>query len=429
MSMVARGQILVRQGKPADAVPILKAVLRATPNNYLAHLYLGIALQQTEDPVGAEREIREAQRVRPGNPGTQFLLAELGRSTRNVDLLFNSAENLLAAFPRSASAYVLRGTAALAWKQNSGGEADFKKAIEVDPRSPVGYAALGQLRVEQGKYAEAEKLFRQSLGADPAYMYAMRQLALLMAKTGRSGEAISMMNEKVAKAPNSANAQAILGELQYGAKQYQAAEASLTNAVKLNPELDSAWQVLGQTQAVQGNLDGTVATYEHWGVVAPINSTPYVLLGEIHEMRHDWTLAEKAYRKALERDPNNPIAANNLANGMLERTGDPQAALSLALNALKVDPSSSVIADTVGLAYIREGKYQQAIEVLSNALRTDDQSASLHFHISQALRETGQAKEAAVHMERARKIDPELVASNEERDKVHEYFVNQNKHQ
>jgi tetratricopeptide (TPR) repeat protein len=429
MSLIARGQILVRQGKPGDAVPVLKSALRAASNNYLAHLYLGIALQQTNDPVGSEREIREAQRVRPTNPGTQFMLAELGRTTRNVDLMFNSAENLLAAFPRSASAYVLRGTAALAWKQNAGGEADFKKAIEMDPKSPVGYAALGQLRIEQGKYPDAEKLLRQALQADPNYSYALRQLSLLLAKTGRSGEAIKRLSERLATAPNNANSQAILGEIQFIDKQFSAAEASLLQAVKLSPELDSAWQVLGQAQAAQGNLEGTIATYDRWGIVSPINALPYILLGEVHEMRHDWSLAEKAYRKALDRDPENPIAANNLANGMLERNGDPQAALSLALLATKANPNSTVIADTVGLAYIRQAKYQQASEVLSNALRSDERNASLHFHLSQALREVGQLKEAAAHLEIARKLDPELVASNEERDKVHEYFVNQNKRQ
>jgi tetratricopeptide (TPR) repeat protein len=176
-------------------------------------------------------------------------------------------------------------------------------------------------------------------------------------------------------------------------------------------------------------LEDTIATYDRWGIVSPINALPYILLGEVHEMRHDWSLAEKAYRKALDRDPENPIAANNLANGMLERNGDPQAALSLALLATKANPNSTVIADTVGLAYIRQAKYQQASEVLSNALRSDERNASLHFHLSQALREVGQLKEAAAHLEIARKLDPELVASNEERDKVHEYFVNQNKRQ
>ncbi len=429
MSLIARGQILVRQGHPADAIPVLRAALRATSTNYLAHLYLGIALQQTSDPIGAERELREAARVRPSSPGTQFMLAELGRTSMNVDLLFNSAENLLQAYPRSASAYVLRGTAALAWKQNVGGEADFKKAIEVDPKSPVGYAALGQLRGEQGNRAEAEKLLRKSLEVDPEYSYALRQLVMLLSKTGRATEAINMVSERVNREPNNANWYTILGELQFQQKQYAAAEASFTKATQLSPELDTAWQMLGATQAAQNNLDATVATYEKWANVSPINAMPYVLLGQVHETRKDWTPAEKAYRKALERDPQNPIAANNLANGMLEHTGDAQQALSFALIAAKADPDSSIIADTIGLAYIRQGKSNQAIETLSQGLRKDDRNASLHFHLAQALQEVGQAREAAAHMEIARKLDPDMVASNMERDKVHEYFVNQQKKQ
>jgi len=429
MSLIARGQILLRQGNPADAASALKSALRVAQNNYLAHLNLGIALQQLNDPVGSERELREAARLRPGTPGTQFMLAELGRSSHNVELLFNTAENLLQAYPRSASAYVLRGTAALAWKQSSAGEADFKKAIEVDPKSPVGYAALGQLRVEQGKMTEAEKLLRQSLQVDPNYAYALRQLSSLLNHTGRSAEAITLISERLNQAPNNANYQTILGELQFEAKQYPAAEASFEKAIKINPELDSAWQLLGQAQAAQGNLDGTISTFQRWANASLLNATPYVLLGQVHESRQDWTLAEKAYRKALERDPTNPIAANNLANGLLERSGDPQAALSLALTALKSDPQSTIIADTVGLAYMRQGKTDQAIDTFNDALRNDERNASLHYHLSKALADSGDLRQAAVQLEMARKLDPQLVASNEEREKVQAYFQNQQKKQ
>ena len=96
---------------------------------------------------------------------------------------------------------------------------------------------------------------------------------------------------------------------------------------------------------------------------------------------------------------------------------------------MKVEPNSPIIADTVGLAYIRQSKFQRAAEVLENALRQDDRNASLHFHFSQALRENGQLQEAAAHLQIARKLDPEMVAANEERDKVHEYFVNQQRKQ
>ena len=231
MSLIARGQILIRRGNPSEAIPALKAVLRVAPNNYLAHLYLGMALQQINDAVGAERELREAARLRPDMPGTQFMLADVAQSSRNVDLLFNTAENLLQAYPNSASAYVMRGTASLAWKQNGGGEADFKKAIEVDPKSPVGYAALGQLRMEQKRNAESESLLRKSLEVDPGYSYAVRQLVILLTRTGRTAEATQMISERVAHEPGNSNWHVILGEIQLKEKQYPAAEASFRKAV------------------------------------------------------------------------------------------------------------------------------------------------------------------------------------------------------
>lgn len=50
--------------------------------------------------------------------------------------------------------------------------------------------------------------------------------------------------------------------------------------------------------------------------------------------------AERIYRVAIERDPNNPIAIVGLSRVALER-GDERTALALARTALRVDPESA----------------------------------------------------------------------------------------
>ena len=64
-ALVTKGQILNRQQKSAEAIPILESVARNTPANTLGHLELGGSYASTGKPALAEREFREALKQNP----------------------------------------------------------------------------------------------------------------------------------------------------------------------------------------------------------------------------------------------------------------------------------------------------------------------------------------------------------------------------
>jgi cellulose synthase operon protein C len=68
------------------------------------------------------------------------------------------------------------------------------------------------------------------------------------------------------------------------------------------------------------------------------------------------------YQKALEIQPDNPLASNNLAYLILQQTaqrrGNVDVALAMAQTARRGMPDSSSVADTLGWAYYQKGRVQ-----------------------------------------------------------------------
>src|SRR5260370_26309328 len=94
----------------------------------------------------------------------------------------------------------------------------------------------------------------------------------------------------------------------------------------------------------------------------------YILAGGLCEMKSDWEQAKVMYQQALNIEPNNPLASNNLAYVILQQGGNVDVALSMAQTARRGRPASPNAADTLGWAYYHNGVYQFAIDPFRHEL-------------------------------------------------------------
>jgi DNA-binding SARP family transcriptional activator/Tfp pilus assembly protein PilF len=133
-------------------------------------------------------------------------------------------------------------------------------------------------------------------------------------------------------------------------------------------------------------------------------------LAHIHlEFDHDWDAAEREYRRAIELNPEYPIA-HHWYGGFLSAMGRHQEALQHAETARTLDPLSLIIQTWVGLRYYFAGDYEAAIAEYRKALELDRDFAPAHWHLGWAYEQTGHFKEAVSEAERALAIDGENLA-------------------
>jgi tetratricopeptide (TPR) repeat protein len=128
-------------------------------------------------------------------------------------------------------------------------------------------------------------------------------------------------------------------------------------------------------------------------------------LAHIHlEFDHDWDAAEREYLRAIELDPEYPIA-HHWYGGFLSAMGRHPEALRQAETARTLDPLSLIIQTWVGLRYYFAGDYERAIAEYRKALELDRDFAPAHWHLGWAYAQTGRFKESVAEAERAVAID------------------------
>ena len=139
-----------------DSETLFTHALAVTKNNDIAHVNLGVALEQAGKTTEALAEYREAARLEP----TRFQV-------------HNNLGNLLDALGQPDTAL-----------------AEYREAIRLNPKEPFLQDSLGSVLVELGSIDEAMNAFTNAMRLDPTYPWAHFQMAKALLKQGRDAEAI-----------------------------------------------------------------------------------------------------------------------------------------------------------------------------------------------------------------------------------------------
>jgi tetratricopeptide (TPR) repeat protein len=413
VAMIGNAQLMLSNGKVADAIATLDQAVKAEPENALAHYYLGIARNQNGEFQRAEAELRESVRLNPFNNAAQLALAQIAVSKGDLDLLQSTAEQMMRLEPLSDRGFVYRGMVAIGRRNYAEAEAFLKRATEVAPNDALPYTRMGRLRELQNRPADAEKLYEEALAKDADATEAMQGLLGIYLRQKQPDRAIASIQAQIAKAPKNGQYLYLLGATYYDLKKYPEAEASLTKSIELDKFNTEAFYLLGRTQVFEDAKDRAIATSNIWITNNPRDVRAYVLLGSLENQNGNPQHAQELYKKALEIQPDNALAANNLANLMLAQGQNKDMALTLAQTARRQMPDSPVTADTLAWAYYNKGTYGLAIELLEGAVKQSPQDATMHYHLGMCYQKAGKTAKAKQHLDRALLLDPKLPEAAE----------------
>jgi len=168
----------------------------------------------------------------------------------------------------------------------------------------------------------------------------------------------------------------------------------------------------------------------------------FVAAAQLHESNNNYQEAEANYRKALELEPGNLDALIGFAR-LEDRHGNFEAATKYYQRAIKRHPKDAAVHNDLGLCYHRRGMLPEATKELKRAVDLDEESKLYRNNLAAAYVEQGKHKEALAqlsavhgksighynlgyllmqkqdnqealhHFQKAREIDPNLIAANE----------------
>jgi tetratricopeptide (TPR) repeat protein len=214
------------------------------------------------------------------------------------------------------------------------------------------------------KFDEAIDVYHGIAKSSPYRRVAMVQAAVDEARLEKNDKAIADLKEVVASHPNDAEAWTALGDVYRGIEKFADAADAYDNAIKIRgSDTANSWPLL-YARAV---------SYEQSG---------------------RWTLAEADLKAALRLSPQEPQLLNYLGYSWVDKGENLTEALQMLEKARALRPFDGYIADSVGWAYYRLGRYKDAAKTLQSAILLVPGDPTINDHLGDALWRVGRKLDA-----------------------------------
>ena len=257
--------LLSRIGRTAEAVALARSVVKQHPGDIRAHATLGEIylreLSQARQPItsngkdamaDAVAEYKRLIELDPRNAGYVVMLGKLYGAQGRAPAAEAQFRKALTINPTDMDA-VASLVQSLANQNRLDEAAQEIAALPPEAQGGEVYATLGNAYLSQHRYADAAKAFRQAVAADPDTASYRRSLGHALMQAGDYTGALAAYQEVLTADPTDGDAALRIGQLQMQLGHLAAAGASLKTAAGL---LDPSNLELGYAQALLAESEG-----------------------------------------------------------------------------------------------------------------------------------------------------------------------------
>jgi len=327
----------LNEGRPAEALARLDAVLPTWPNNPGARYYAARAAERLGDFARAIEEYRQSIRSAPEQTEAALRLARLYLAAGSPANAWTSASQYYRAHPQDPEGVRLLVRAAATTST-----ADLKPLfarLRQTPLWSVAVAARAEAMAERAGGAEAalasiEELPQMDL-REPQDAEVLRVRVSLLAELGRLEQARRAVDAARAAHPDEPAIHAIEGMLleREGATP-ERIEAAYRRALAIDPEAARPLEALGRLAEARGEIEEAFAWYDRAWAAAPEQASPALRAAELAARSQRLDEAERRLEALLDETPWQAEAARQLARLRLDRGDEGERTLELAERAV-----------------------------------------------------------------------------------------------
>jgi len=231
-------------------------------------------------------------------------------------------------------------------------------------------------------YEDAARLFGEVSFNDSFYEYAVTDQATALVQMDRTDKALSLLQSYVARDAYAVSTALRLAGLLSDDGQYEAAEQTLTSAIE---------RIEQRSDDEPGN--------DLWRY--------YFSRGVLYVDMDQWSRAEDDLVMARELSGDEPYVLNYLGYSWVERGENLEEAFAMIEAALRQEPNSGAITDSLGWAHYQLGDYEEAIDYLERAVELEPADPVITDHLGDAYWQVGRRNEARYEWRRALSYDPD----------------------
>lgn len=396
-------QLDLRDKKPEAARKRYEAVLKKEPNNEQALLASAVLLRIIGTPQTAiEKLLRQAVAANPGSPNSRGALINFYLRNRDLPKAVAAAQEARAALPNNPAMTNALGTSQLAAGETKQAVATFMRLAEMAPKAPEPLVQLARAQLAAKQPDDAIKSLRAALSLRPDLTVVERDIAAIYVSTGRYTQALAEARRLQQQFPEKPAGYALEGEIYVAQKKFETAEHAYGVALKKfdHPMLAVRTHEIITAGGDPGRAD---AMAQKWVSAHPKDAGVLVYLAQRDLAAKRFGEAEKRFKAALARQPDNPVVLNNLA-WVSNQLKEPKA-LEYAERANELAPGNPAIMDTLGWILAEEGQLERGLELLGRASELAPRAYNIRLNFAKALVKAGRKDAARKELQQLAKLD------------------------
>ena len=200
------GEILSDMERYAEAVAAYDSVVEESPLTWTAQLHAANALAELGEVEAAARRLRTMTRQDPVRADAPVALADMMLGEERYDEAADAYDRALARIPalerRHWPLLYARGMSLERSRQWDRAEADFLRALELEPDQPLVLNYLGYSWVEMGRnYDRARRMIARAVEQRPNDGYIVDSLGWVLFRLGEYDEAVGYLERAVSLRP------------------------------------------------------------------------------------------------------------------------------------------------------------------------------------------------------------------------------------
>jgi tetratricopeptide (TPR) repeat protein len=429
------GLLKLEAGKSAEAEAAFEKVIQRDPKAPGARMGLAIIERSRGNLVKAVAEMEALAKERPDWPMAHL---ELGRTL----LAQKKLDPALRAFDRAEQTSVDPAVTRVRVAQilAAAGERDraiakAQASVASTNAAPGAHALLARLYLDKGAPDLAERELQSLVKAVPNRIAPRMQLARFYMAQRRPADAVAPLEEAANLSPNSLEPLGLLVDAYLAQGKGDLAVTTAERMQKIQGDTALAYLILGVVYEKAGRAEPALAAYQqaldkepHHPAAArarasllekqqrlpearqlleataagrPPGLEPLVDLAQLEERAGNPAAAVTAYRRALERAPDNPLILNNLAYLLTRDAATQDEAVALAEKAMAKAPDNPAIADTLGWALYQKGELARAEALLTRVAKAAPGAGEVRYHLGLVYAKQGKTEEARRELEAA----------------------------